>query len=137
MNGEASQAIVDDAVVIMPIGGHDNSGVHLRGKNMNGKATLVIKGANPILQVGRRFRPQSGDTASSTQYVDFEVPEGGWADAPIRTDPSNAYTFGAEALYFSRVDPTKGKVIDCNLVHPENAPSFIVKTLSGTTIDVI
>jgi len=95
VNGITSQMVLDDATIVQPYAANDNNGVHLRGRNMNGKASLVIRGANPVLQAGYRFRVTDSDTADKTQYIDFEVPEGGWADAPIRTSPSNAIKFGA------------------------------------------
>jgi hypothetical protein len=93
-NGVGTQIVIDDATVIEPYAAANNNGVFLRGKTMDGKATLVIKGAHPILKCGYRFATSNSDSPDTTQYVDFEVPEGGWEDAPIRTDPANVYKFG-------------------------------------------
>ncbi|MBQ9726770.1 MAG: hypothetical protein IJV65_04615, partial [Kiritimatiellae bacterium] len=93
-NGVGSQIVIDDATVLEPYTANNNNGVFLRGKTMNGKATLVIRGTNAVLKCGWRFATTSTDSPDKTQYVDFEVPEGGWADAPIRTDPANTYKFG-------------------------------------------
>ena len=97
VSGITSQMVLDDATIVQPYAANDSNGVFLRGRNMNGKASLVIRGANPVLQAGYRFRTTSDNSADKSQIIDFEVPEGGWGDAPIRTSPSNAIKFGANS----------------------------------------
>ena len=122
LTGVASQMVLDDAKVIEPYNSGNNNGVFLRGKTMNGKATLVIRGANPVLQSGRRFACSNSDSPDTIQYVDFEVPEGGWTEAPIRTSASNATKFGAGG--------TSGYTIALRI--PTNAPAV----LAGESLDV-
>ncbi|MBQ3809344.1 MAG: hypothetical protein II839_00830, partial [Kiritimatiellae bacterium] len=122
LNGAGTQLVVDDATFLQSYSTGDNSAVCLRGRGMDGRATVVIRGANPVLQAGRRFIAQSADSAASSQYVDFEVPEGGWAEAPIRSNSSNAYRFGQSG--------TSGYRIVLRV--PTNCPA----ALAGETLDV-
>jgi hypothetical protein len=94
VSGISSQMVLDDATVAQPYANGDKNGIWLIGRSMDGKATLVIRGTNAVFTVGQRFQVTSDDSPETTQYVDFEVPEGGWADAPIRTDPANTCKFG-------------------------------------------
>ena len=94
VSGISSQMVLDDATVSQPYPNSDNTGIWLNGRSMAGQATLVIRGTNAVFTVGHWFQVTKDDTPDTTQYVDFEVPEGGWFDAPIRTDPANTYKFG-------------------------------------------
>ena len=122
VSGNSSQMVLDDARVAQPYYAGDYNGIWLVGRNMNGKATLVIRGTNAVFHAGRRFAARSEDTADKTQYVDFEVPEGGWADAPIRTAPSNDYKFG------------QSSAADCKIVLrvPATSPAVV----AGQSLDV-
>jgi len=122
VNGEASQMIIDDAKLLQTYYNGDNSSVCLRGLGLGDKATLIIRGANPILQVGKRFVAQSYDSGVNPQYVDFEVPEGGWLEAPIRSNPSNPYKFGQSST-------SNYKII---LRVPSNSPAVV----AGESLDV-
>lgn len=122
VNGEASQMIIDDAKLLQTYYNGDNSSVCLRGRGLGDKATLIIRGANPILQVGKRFVAQSSDSGVNPQYVDFEVPEGGWLEAPIRSNPSNPYKFGQSST-------SNYKII---LRVPSNSPAVV----AGESLDV-
>ena len=122
VNGEASQMIIDDAKLLQTYYNGDNSSVCLRGRGLADKATLIIRGANPILQVGKRFVAQSYDSGVNPQYVDFEVPEGGWLEAPIRSNPSNPYKFGQSST-------SNYKII---LRVPSNSPAVV----AGESLDV-
>ena len=122
IDGAGSQMVVDDATVVQTYSTRDGSRMTLRGKTMNGKATLVIRGAHPVLQVGRNLYVNTTSSPDKEQYIDFEVPEEGWADAPIRTVANNAYVFGA--------DCASGYSI--NLRIPATAPAAV----AGKTLDV-
>ena len=102
---------------------NNGSRVYLRGASMGGRASLVLRGANPVFQAGCYFTiDKNGD---KLQYVDFEVPEGGWSDAPIRTSPNNTTAFG----YWSDLSEAGRRIL---LRVPTNCPA----ALAGETLDV-
>ena len=124
INGDGSQIVVDDAT-LQHIAGAANDSCTLRfnARKMNGKAALVLRGAAPVVEIARRVYISSTDSADKTQYIDFEVPVGGWQDAPIRSRSANTtYKFGqgSTANYFlaPRI--------------PTNSPAV----LAGQTLDV-
>ncbi|MBQ6103966.1 MAG: hypothetical protein IJL06_09885, partial [Kiritimatiellae bacterium] len=103
--GVLSQMVLDDATFAQEYSGDEYSCVYLRGRSMDGMATIVIRGTNAVLQAGKYFRVTDTDKPDNPQYVDFEVPEGGWRDAPIRTDAANAWRFGEGSTANYRIAP--------------------------------
>ena len=122
-SGAGSQIVVDDATLVQIYAANNGSRVYLRGASMGGRASLVLRGANPVFQAGCYFTiDKNGD---KLQYVDFEVPEGGWSDAPIRTSPDNTTAFG----YWSDLSEAGRRIL---LRVPTNCPA----ALAGETLDV-
>ena len=78
-NARVTQSYANDA--------NDNSAINLRASSKNGEATLILKGAQPVLKVGKRLYSDGGD---ANQYIDFVVPEAGWREAPLQTHQENA-----------------------------------------------
>ena len=122
-SGAGSQIVVDDATLVQTYAANNGSRVYLRGASMGGRASLVLRGANPVFQAGCYFTIDK--TGDKLQYVDFEVPEGGWSAAPIRTSPDNTTAFG----YWSDLSEAGRRIL---LRIPTNCPA----ALAGETLDV-
>ncbi|MBQ6926379.1 MAG: hypothetical protein IJQ73_17215, partial [Kiritimatiellae bacterium] len=122
LGGARSAWVIDNARVTQsfPNDANDNAFVNLRASSKNGEATLVLKGAHPVLKVGKRVFSDDGETL---QYIDFVVPEGGWREAAIQTHPGNTTrTFGCNMSGLRRLV----------LRVPADSPAV----LAGETLDV-
>ena len=98
-----NEYVIDDAQVTMhPNGYRDDSRVELA---LWTGGRFVFRGAHPLLQANNRFAATTGNNpdAADETFVDFEIPAGGFAEAPLRSRAGNTYKLGNQGNASNKV----------------------------------
>ncbi|MBR1920869.1 MAG: hypothetical protein IJ829_02555, partial [Kiritimatiellae bacterium] len=93
MSGPNEYVIDDSQVTMAPSGTTDDCRIDLA---LTGEGRLVFRGVHPLLQANNRFRANTGNNPNGAekQYVDFEIPAGGFVEAPLRSRAGSTVKLG-------------------------------------------
>ncbi|MBQ9726487.1 MAG: hypothetical protein IJV65_03170, partial [Kiritimatiellae bacterium] len=88
-----NEYVIDDSQVTMAPGDRDSTRVQFA---LTDGGRFVFRGAHPLLVCNNRFYADRGGNpkGAALQYVDFEIPATGFAEAPLQSKPSCTYTLG-------------------------------------------
>lgn len=94
---------------------------------------LVFSGKNPVFRcTGTSFKGHNYKTHTDNTYIDFIVPEGGFAAAPLQCDTTNPFLKGTNAAY-----PVYFNVLATSpaLSNPNNDTCPLVSAPAGMVVD--